>query len=141
MRYISNSVEDTLTFAADFAKKLKAGDVIAFKGGMGAGKTAFMRGLAAGLDLQGEVCSPTFAIVHQYLGAVPVYHFDMYRVTKPGDIESTGFFDFLDTPCIITVEWSENITNALPANTTFVEIKILGETTREITIYGNALFE
>ena len=93
--------------AEDFAKELRSGDVIAYRGPMGAGKTAFTRGLARGLGLEDHVSSPTFALVHQYgSGASALYHFDMYRVDGFDDLYSTGFFDYLDFGGILAIEWS-----------------------------------
>ena len=113
--YISHSPEQTEQIAAEFASTLKSGDVIAYKGPMGAGKTAFTRGLCRGLGLDDPVSSPTFALVHQYgNGEHALYHFDMYRVESYEDLYSTGFFDYLDVGGILVVEWSENIEGALP---------------------------
>ena len=96
-RYLSHSTEETEQIAAEFASTLKSGDVIAYKGPMGAGKTAFTRGLCKGLGLSDHVSSPTFALVHQYgNGSRALYHFDMYRVETFEDLYSTGFFDYLD---------------------------------------------
>ncbi|MEG0570274.1 MAG: tRNA (adenosine(37)-N6)-threonylcarbamoyltransferase complex ATPase subunit type 1 TsaE [Oscillospiraceae bacterium] len=135
MEYISHSQLNTQEFAHEFSKTLKSGDIIAFIGGMGAGKTAFVQGLATGLQLQGEVCSPTFALVHEYKGKIPLFHFDMYRITDIDDLCSIGFFDYLDGDAIIAIEWSENITYALPPDKTiFVSIEVIGENDRKITI-------
>lgn len=136
--YLSKNTEDTEQFAAEFAKQLKPGDVIAYLGGMGAGKTAFTRGLALGLSVSGEVSSPTFALVHEYPGKIPLYHFDMYRITSLDDLYSTGFFDYLDTEAILAIEWSENISEILPDHTIYIEIKQVDsdENLREITISG-----
>ncbi|MBP5617612.1 MAG: tRNA (adenosine(37)-N6)-threonylcarbamoyltransferase complex ATPase subunit type 1 TsaE [Clostridia bacterium] len=89
---------------------------IALTGGLGAGKTAFVRGLARGLGYTGEVSSPTFAIVHEYEGGrLPLIHFDMYRITGWDDLESTGYFDYQRRPAVLAIEWSENVEGALPA--------------------------
>lgn len=114
MTYKSVSVEDTEKFAYELAKKIKPGTVLALFGGMGMGKTAFTRGLAKGLGIDAHVCSPTFAIVNDYGGNPPLAHFDMYRVDTWDDLYSTGFFDYIDSGYILSVEWSENIENALP---------------------------
>lgn len=88
---------------------------IALTGGLGAGKTAFVRGLARGLGYTGEVSSPTFAIVHEYEGGrLPLIHFDMYRITGWDDLESTGYFDYQRRPAVLAIEWSENVEGALP---------------------------
>lgn len=132
--YLSHSVSETENFAAQFAKTLRPGDVIAFIGGLGAGKTAFVRGLAKGLELRGEVSSPTFSLVHEYTGKTTLYHFDMYRISDLDDLYSTGFFDYLDTDAILAIEWSENIDGVLPEKTIYIEISHQGEDCREIKI-------
>lgn len=132
--YLSHSVSETEQFACDFASTLKSGDVIAFIGGLGAGKTAFVRGLAKGLNVFGEVSSPTFSLVHEYTGDIDLYHFDMYRISDLDDLYSTGFFDYLETGAILAIEWSENILDALPENTIYVNIRPVGENEREITV-------
>lgn len=110
----TNSERETEAAGEAFAKTLRGGCVVAFFGGMGMGKTAFVRGLARGLKIDAEVASPTFALVHEYGGKPPLYHFDMYRVETWDSLYSTGFFDYLDAGGILAVEWSENIEGALP---------------------------
>jgi tRNA threonylcarbamoyladenosine biosynthesis protein TsaE len=99
------------------------------------GKTCFTRGLAKGLGSNDTVTSPTFALVNEYLsGRLPLYHFDMYRVSGWEDLYSTGFFDYIEDGGVLACEWSENIENALPENTIFVEFTRIDDTTREISI-------
>ncbi len=139
MKFHTASPLETQALGEKLAHKLKAGDIIAYEGGLGMGKTAFTRGLAKGLGDDSEVSSPTFALVHEYLGCTPtLYHFDMYRVHTMDDLYSTGFFDYLEGESILAVEWSENITDALPENTIFVRFKRISENEREITIDGLA---
>ena len=139
--YISHSPEQTEQIAAEFASTLKSGDVIAYKGPMGAGKTAFTRGLCRGLGLDDPVSSPTFALVHQYgNGEHALYHFDMYRVESYEDLYSTGFFDYLETGAILAIEWSENIQRALPENTIRVTFERLEEEKHRITVEGGSRF-
>lgn len=137
MKYISNSAEETEKIAENLAKSLKGGEVIAFLGDLGAGKTCFTRGLARGVGFKGTVTSPTFALVNEYSGGnLPLYHFDMYRVSTWEDLYSTGFFDYLETNGVLAVEWSENIANALNNDTIYVKINKLSENSREIEITG-----
>lgn len=141
IEYTSHSTAQTEEYAAQFAKKLRAGDVIACRGGMGAGKTAFTRGLARGLGLKDDVSSPTFALVHEYTrGELPLYHFDMYRVTSFDELYSTGFFDYLSEDGILLIEWSENITSALPEQTIYLTISRIDDDTRSIKIVGDDRF-
>lgn len=135
--YISNSVADTEKLAARLAEKLRGGEVIAFTGSMGMGKTAFTRGLVLALGGGDVVSSPTFALVNEYETRLTVQHFDMYRVSGWDDLYSTGFFDYLDTDNVLVIEWSENIDGALPDNTIRIDIqKGETETERIITIDG-----
>ena len=133
IKFNSFSEADTLKFASEFASQLHGGDVVAFKGGMGMGKTVFVRGCSTVLDVECDVSSPTFSIVNDYGGKFNVYHFDMYRVESWDSLYSTGFFDYLNENSILFIEWSENIENVLPENTITVEF-IRGENDNERTI-------
>lgn len=119
---ITNSPEETEALGQKIGALLSGDEVIALYGGLGMGKTAFVRGLAAGLSIDSyEVSSPTFAIVHEHEGRVMLYHFDMYRVESWDDLYSTGFFDYIGNGVIVT-EWSENIDGALPEDKITIEI-------------------
>ncbi|MDD6276448.1 MAG: tRNA (adenosine(37)-N6)-threonylcarbamoyltransferase complex ATPase subunit type 1 TsaE [Clostridia bacterium] len=137
--FISRSVSDTVEIGRRLGEKLKKGDVVAYFGPMGMGKTAFTHGLAEGLGIDpSTVSSPTFALVHEYRGDKRIlYHFDMYRITDWDSLYSTGYFDYLDSGENLAVEWSENIENALPDECIRVEFKQgNSENEREITITG-----
>ena len=135
--FVSKSVADTEKLAARLAEKLRGGEVIAFTGSMGMGKTAFTRGLVEALGGGDVVSSPTFALVNVYAARLTVQHFDMYRVSGWDDLYSTGFFDYLDTDSVLVIEWSENIDGALPENTIRIDMqKGETETERVITIDG-----
>lgn len=139
LEFISRSESETEEFAFSLATRLSGDEVIAFTGDLGAGKTCFTRGLARGVGYSGEVTSPTFAIVNEYLGGrFPIYHFDMYRIENWEDLYSVGFFEYLDNG-IIAVEWSENIAAALPDSTIFVDIEKLDEQGRKIKVTGGLL--
>ncbi len=120
---MSHSTQQTEAIAESFAAGLKGGEVLAFFGGLGMGKTAFVRGLARGLGVTGEVSSPTFTLMNEYEGRLPLYHFDMYRISGFEDLYSTGFFDYIGTKCVIAAEWSENIESVLPDG--FIRIEII----------------
>ena len=128
----SESVAMTEEYGRNLAQELKSGSVVAFFGDMGMGKTAMVRGIAAGLGINAEVSSPTFALVHDYGGQPPLVHFDMYRVSTWEDLYSTGFFDYLDAGSILVVEWSENIENALPEDAIRLRIQRVDDNTRLI---------
>ena len=136
-KYITSSPDETEKLGFKLGKMLHGGEVIAYRGGLGMGKTCFTRGLASGLGYTGEVTSPTFALINEYLGGrLPLYHFDMYRISGWEDLYSTGFFEYLEQGGVIAAEWSENVENALPENTVTVSFRALGDERREITIYG-----
>lgn len=137
---VTNSAAETEQFAQELASSLKPNDVLAFSGGLGMGKTTFVRGLARGLGSSDEVSSPTFSLVHEYRGTPKLYHFDMYRVTSFDDLYSTGFFDYLETGAILAIEWSENIEGVLPDNTIRVMFERLEEEKRRITVEGGGRF-
>ena len=128
-RHISCSERETEEIAARLAKTLRPGDTVALFGGLGMGKTAFVRGLASGLGLDpAQVCSPTFALMNEYRkpGTPTLRHFDMYRVQGEETLHATGFYDCLDGDALLSIEWSENITHALPKGAVRVVIE-LGE--------------
>lgn len=142
LRVESHGLNDTLNLGERLGRAIKPGDVVAYFGPMGIGKTAFTHGLARGMGIdEKNVSSPTFSLVHEYNGnGLSLYHFDMYRIESWDDLYSTGYFDYLDSNAVLAVEWSENIENALPDNC----IKILfehgkDENDRIITIYGDRL--
>lgn len=119
---ISKSCAQTEQIGEKLAQTLVGKEVIALFGELGAGKTAFTRGLCRGLDVKNNVCSPTFAILNEYDGKFKVFHFDMYRVRTIDDLYSTGYFEYLDNGILI-IEWSENIENILPENAVKITIK------------------
>ncbi|MBR6549302.1 MAG: tRNA (adenosine(37)-N6)-threonylcarbamoyltransferase complex ATPase subunit type 1 TsaE [Clostridia bacterium] len=120
-RYITNSPDETIQLGSRLATSL-SNSVVAFFGDLGAGKTTFVTGMCQGIGYSGETSSPTFAIVHEYMGGrLPLYHFDMYRVESVDDLYSCGFYDYLDNG-ILAIEWSENIIDALPDNAIRVHI-------------------
>ena len=145
IEFISNSVEQTEKFAENFGKQLKAGAIIAYIGGLGMGKTAFTHGLCRVLGIDdSEVSSPTFSLVNQYEGEeFSLFHFDMYRINGVEDLESTGFFDYMDMNGVMAIEWSENISWALPPATIYVDISSIQNMpdSRKIIIEGDLDFE
>lgn len=118
----TSSLEQTQTLGKQIADALHGNEVIAYFGGLGAGKTTLTRAIVNNLESKDEASSPTFAIVNEYRAKFPIYHFDMYRVKSWDDLYSTGFFDYLDRG-VILIEWSENIENALPENTVTINIE------------------
>ena len=136
MEYITHSPEETEKIGAALAQKLNAGTVIAYRGDLGAGKTAFTRGLARGLGYRESVTSPTYTIVNEYLGGrLPLFHFDMYRLGSADDLWDIGWEDYLDRGGICAVEWSENVQEAIEGAIS-VSIAKMDENTRRVTIEG-----
>lgn len=122
MEYLSHSVAETEELGSLLASKLQKGSVVAYRGGLGMGKTAFTRGLARGLGCRGRVTSPTFTIVNEYSGPTPLFHFDMYRLDDSDALFDIGWEDYLERGGVCAVEWSENVADALPEDTVYVTI-------------------
>ena len=138
MQFVSHSTQETEQFGEEVAKSLRGGDVLAFTGSLGMGKTAFTRGLARGLGCRGRVTSPTFTIVNEYDGKTPLFHFDMYRLGSSDELFDIGWDDYLARDGVCAVEWSERVSDALPDDTIFVDIARgeEDENTRTITVTG-----
>ena len=136
MIFETHSPEQTEVVGAALAEQLTSGTIVAYRGDLGAGKTAFTRGLARGLGAQESVTSPTYTIVNEYLsGRIPLFHFDMYRLRSADDLFDIGWEDYLERGGVCAVEWSENVEEALE-NPVFVTIEKLGEESRRITVTG-----
>ena len=134
--YKTSSAAETIALGEEIGRRLKGGDLIAYSGGLGAGKTTITRGISIGMGLGDEVTSPTFALVNEYRGdRLSLIHFDMYRINSADDLETTGFFDYMDEvhPELIT-EWSENIAEELPEDALRIDIQRIYEDSREISI-------
>jgi len=141
LTFTSHSPEETIEFGKKIGALIRGGDIIAYKGSMGAGKTTFTRGLCVGMGLPDEVTSPTFALVNEYRGRITLYHFDMYRIMGADDLETTGFYDYIGEDSVLAVEWSENIEDCLPEGTIFITLGHIDENTRTITVDGDERFE
>jgi tRNA threonylcarbamoyladenosine biosynthesis protein TsaE len=123
MLFTTSGEAETETVGRELAQTLGAGDVVALTGGLGAGKTAFVRGLAAGLGYVGAVSSPTFTIVNEYLGGrLPLFHFDLYRLSGAEEVEGVGWDDYAERGGVIAAEWSERAAELLPPETIYVDI-------------------
>ena len=134
MVYVTHSPEETEALGERLGKILTPGTILAYRGDLGAGKTAFTRGLARGLGCTQQVTSPTYTIVNEYLGGrLPLFHFDMYRLRSSDDLFDIGWDDYLDRRGVCAVEWSENVADAMEDPVT-VTIEKIGENARRITI-------
>lgn len=137
MEYLSHSPEETEHIGEMLGRRLRPGTVVAYRGGLGMGKTAFTRGLARGLGCAGRVTSPTYTIVNEYDGATPLFHFDMYRLGSSDELFDIGWEDYLTRGGVCAVEWSERVDDAMPADTLWVDIaRGTDESDRIITISG-----
>ena len=124
MEFVTNSPEETEELGERLGRTLSPGDVVAFTGDLGAGKTAFTRGIARGLGIGDRVTSPTFAIVNEYEGGrLPLFHFDMYRLTSSDELFDIGWEDYLARGGVCAVEWSENVDDALDEDAIRVDIR------------------
>ena len=132
--YISHSEQDTEDLGARLSKQLPGGAVVAMYGDLGAGKTAFVRGMARGMGLDCRVSSPTFTIVNEYLGERELIHFDMYRLSSADELFDIGWEDYLARGAVCAVEWSENVSDAFWGDEINVRIEKCGDTERIITI-------
>ena len=132
--YISESEKDTEEIGRSFAQNLRGGEVIAMYGDLGAGKTAFVRGLAKGLGIDAKVSSPTFTIVNEYPGEIDLFHFDMYRLSSADELFDIGWEDYLARGAVCAVEWSENVTDAFFGDEIKVIIEKTGDNSRKIEI-------
>ncbi len=134
--FYSSSESETEALGARLASSLPGGSVVAMYGDLGAGKTAFVRGMARGLGLACRVSSPTFTIVNEYLGERELIHFDMYRIASADELFDIGWEDYLNRGAICAVEWSENVQDAFFGDEVTVRIEKQGDTARKITIEG-----
>lgn len=141
MVYRTNSPAQTEEIGQKLAQKLRAGDIIAFYGDLGAGKTAFTRGIARGLGITSRVTSPTYTIVNEYAdGRLPLFHFDMYRLHSADDLFDIGWEDYLARGGVCAVEWSENVEEALTDAIRITITREADEDCRIITIMGGERF-
>ena len=134
--FITNSEEETIKLGRDFAKSLTPGSVIALIGELGCGKTAFVKGVTDFFGTSEDVMSPTYTLVNEYNGSVPIYHFDVYRLENPDAELCDWMDDYLFSDGICLIEWANNISSVLPKNTIFVEFEKLkadGDNIRKIT--------
>jgi len=134
MIIITNSEDETIREGERLGRTLVPGAVVALHGGLGAGKTAFTRGLAAGLGVRLSVSSPTFTIVNEYPGDIPLFHFDMYRLESEKELFDIGWDDYLERGGVCAVEWSEKVPNAFSPDTLVVKLENLGGNKRRLEI-------
>lgn len=129
---ISDSSAMTFKFGSDFAATLQRGDILALSGDLGAGKTHFVKGLAKGLGFEGAVTSPTFTLIHEYLGKLPIYHIDFYRLETIREAENIGLDEYLTPDGITAIEWANKFPELIPLDAKWIQFRILNNDVREI---------
>jgi len=130
----TNSAEETMAFGEKLGKKLKRGDVIALFGDLGAGKTTFTKGLALGLNLADDIHSPTFTLIHEHPGAIPLYHVDLYRLSGEEEVETIGIEEYIYGDGVTIIEWADRMKSMLPESRLDIEFRMKGDTEREMTL-------
>lgn len=135
----TTSEEETIELGFTVGKALKKGSVVSLRGSLGVGKTVFAKGVAQSLGIEEAIVSPTFTLIQEYEGALPLYHMDLYRIDSEEEFELIGGEEYLFGDGIILIEWSEKIQDLLPQETIYVTISLESDNTRSITIEGIAL--
>ena len=131
---LSHSEQETKEIGEKIAKKLKEGDVIALNGDLGAGKTAFAKGIAKGLGIKEFITSPTFTIVNEYIGKIPLYHFDVYRINHISEMDEIGTEEYLYGEGVCVIEWADLIKDLLPEHTVDIRIFRIDDVSRRIEV-------
>ncbi|MGC8862261.1 MAG: tRNA (adenosine(37)-N6)-threonylcarbamoyltransferase complex ATPase subunit type 1 TsaE [Armatimonadota bacterium] len=134
----TNSRDETLALGERLGKLLRAGDVVALYGDLGAGKTVLAKGIGRGLEIEGDIHSPTFTIIHEHCGPLPLYHIDLYRIENEVEIESIGVQEYLEADGVAVIEWAEKMRSALPEDRLDVTLRRTGDTSREIAFESNS---
>lgn len=136
MRIIAQTPEETMKIAGKLAETFSGGEVVGLDGGLGAGKTVFVKGFARGLGVRAAITSPTFNIVREYAGRLPLYHFDVYRIEEPEEMFEVGFAEYLSSGGVTIIEWASRVEALLPPGCIRVEIQGAGEDARVLEICG-----
>ena len=135
VEFLSESPDETIAFAEQFAKSLKVGDIVCLEGNLGAGKTTFVKGLAQALDVKPtKVNSPTFVLMNYYKGRIPIYHFDLYRLEDPKDLATVNFDEYFYGNGVSVIEWAERLGKSTPEEYFSVKLEHRSETKRLITV-------
>lgn len=129
----TTSAEETMTFGERLGSRLQPGDVLALFGDLGAGKTTFTKGLAVGLGLEADVHSPTFTLIHEHLGQIPLYHIDLYRLESELEVENIGIDEYIYGDGVTVIEWADRMKSLLPGGRLDLEFRMVGDVEREIT--------
>ena len=128
----TNSAEETFGLGERLGGVLRAGDVVALFGDLGAGKTTLTKGIARGLNLSADIHSPTFTLIHEHPGEIPLYHVDLYRLSGENEVETLGIEEYLCRDGVTVIEWADKMRSLLPAERLDIELKMKGDTQREL---------
>lgn len=139
MKIITNNENETYNIGIKIGKQLKAGDILSLNGDLGAGKTYLTKGIAKGLGIEDYITSPTFTILNEYKGRIPLYHFDVYRINDVEEMYEIGFEEYLYGNGVCIIEWGSMVEEILPEDTINIKIKNLGEFSREIEIKSDRI--
>lgn len=136
LNFTSESCEQTIEIGRALGRVLAPGDVLALVGPLGAGKTQFVKGLAAGLGVGDSrmVTSPTFVLVNEYSGRAPLYHLDAYRLDRDEDFDALGFAEMCESGAVVVVEWADRVRRAMPSNAVWIEFALAGDSARRLTM-------
>lgn len=128
----TRSIEETIKLGKEIGNKLRSHDVLALTGPLGAGKTTLIQGIAKGLKVKDYVASPSFTLINEYKGKIPLYHIDLYRLDNSDQIKDLGIDEYFDKEGVVVIEWAEKIHELLPENTQRINIEVIDENTRNI---------
>ncbi|WP_026486903.1 tRNA (adenosine(37)-N6)-threonylcarbamoyltransferase complex ATPase subunit type 1 TsaE [Caldanaerobius polysaccharolyticus] len=134
LTYLSKGLEDTYGFGYRLSNALSKGDIVCLTGQLGAGKTSMVKGIAKGLGVEEDVTSPTFTIVNEYYGRLPLYHFDVYRISMPEEMYEIGFEEYIYGEGVCVIEWADLIKDIIPQGSIWIDIRYLEEDERTIEI-------
>jgi len=130
----TESAEETIAVGERLGNRLKPGDVVALSGDLGAGKTTLTRGIAAGMGVAADIHSPTFTLIHEHPGAIPLYHIDLYRLSNEEEAERIGIDEYIYGDGVTIIEWAQKVKPLLPPDRLDIELKMTGDTDRELVI-------
>jgi tRNA threonylcarbamoyladenosine biosynthesis protein TsaE len=131
---MTTTADETTALGEKLGKLLEPGDVVALYGDLGAGKTTLTRGIAAGLGLAADIHSPTFTLIHEHPGAVPLYHVDLYRLSNEQEVETLGLEEYIYSDGVTVIEWGDRMKSLLPAERLDITLRMTGDTNRELTL-------
>ncbi|MHB9036566.1 MAG: tRNA (adenosine(37)-N6)-threonylcarbamoyltransferase complex ATPase subunit type 1 TsaE [Armatimonadota bacterium] len=128
----TNSAEETMALGEELGKRLRAGDVLALFGDLGAGKTTLTKGIALGMGLADDIHSPTFTLIHEHMGPTPLYHVDLYRLESEAEVDSLGIEEYIYSDGVTIIEWADRMKSLLPTDRLDIELRMKGDTDREM---------